>query len=329
MINTFQMKILLSLFLFVIIINCNAQDVIISGRIFDKNGIIINGASVCQQNSDNCYFSDYMGVFHILIDKNIESHAIEISAKGYKTFIINNTDTIVKSLRIFMEESNENIAAKKTMISDKLPKSDKDKLEVFFSFEVGYVPFEFEKYITDLGLDNVDIMNDNNTISVIEMGFVYRRLYYGIEFGSNQDTREDMDGVDLELNKTRWGLNFGYDLIGSKRFTCTPNIALKLNRYRLLNFDASKQISLNDYVENRDLDIRINQLTGYAGLDLSYNFRIPSFGFARFYSVGVYGGSVFKLHNEPWIFSQRNRLRSNNKVKAPDFESGFYFRLNY
>ena len=172
-------------------------------------------------------------------------------------------------------------------------------------------------------------MNDNNTISVIELGFVYKRLYSGIEFGSNQDTREDMNGVDLELNKTRWGLNFGYNLIESKRFTCTPNIALKLNRYRLLNFDTSKQISLDDYVESRDLDIRINQMTGYAGLDLSYNFRIPSFGFARFYSVGVYGGSMFKLHNEPWAYSQRNRLRSSNKVNAPDFESGFYFKLNY
>ncbi|MCW3788852.1 hypothetical protein [Plebeiibacterium sediminum] len=323
------MKILLTLFLFVIIFNCNAQDVIISGRIFDKNGIVINGASVCQKNSDNCYFSDYMGLFHILINENFDSQAIEISAKGYKTVVINKTDTIVQPLIITMEESIDNTINNKAISSDKQPLPTKHKLKIFFSLEVGYIPFEFDDYTTDLGFDNVDIMNDNNTISVIEMGFVYKRMYSGIEFGSNQDTREDVNGLDLELNKTRWGLNFGYDLIDSKRFTCTPNIAMKLNRYRLLNFDHSRQIELEDYMDKRDLDIRINQMTAYAGIDLSYNFKIPSFGFARFYSVGIYGGSVFKLHNEPWIYSQRNRLRSSNKVSAPDYESGFYFRFNY
>ncbi|MDP1622702.1 MAG: hypothetical protein Q8M08_10240 [Bacteroidales bacterium] len=78
----------------------------------------------------------------------------------------------------------------------------------------------------------------------------------------------------------------------------------------------------------RSLDIRINQLIGFIGLDLAYNFYGASYKHGIFYSVGIYSGYAFKINNHPWIYSKQNRLHSDKTIEYRNYNIGLYFIIN-
>ncbi len=312
------------------VINIYSQNKIVTGRIYNQEGEILNGVSVCQENTFNCYFSDYMGVFHVLMDP-FESNFLVIQEKGYKKLILEVSDTLCLPLKIFLEQDELGKIEQTEMVvhTQNKPRRNVD-VSVFWSFKLEYTPMHYKEFIPQIGEYNVDVLNMYNLVPGVEIGFNFNRIYGGIEFGGlNNILDENNDSMNVELNRTKWSFSFGYNVLESRRFTITPNVALKVNRSRIINFAKEDQIQLEDYIEERNLDIRFNQLIGYAGVDISYNMFPKNAIFCEYYSIGGYGGYITKINNEPYVYSLRSRLRTNSRIGIDNYEFGFFFRLNY
>ena len=185
-------------------------------------------------------------------------------------------------------------------------------LNMRYDFVIPY----FDEFSNIIGVYNTDLLNEESGTFCIELSGSYKRYVVALQFGVSEDSDNEsaFDSLQLEKAGTSYGLNFRYNLIDSKRILLQPEFSLKWYRYHLLNYDLQRKISLNQYLVNRDLDIRFNQLLGSLGLCLSYKFFLPELAIRNYYSVGIYCGYLFKLSDNPWIYSKRNRLITNEKI---------------
>lgn len=303
-----------------------AQDKVITGKIIDSIGDPLIGVYICQSNTNNCTNTDYNGLFHLLIDEKYSLELI-IGYIGFKTIIISNLDTISELLKVKMTIdtlSNGYIYIKNHEFYPK------QKLKYgFISFlQVDFIHNDFRDFRLLLKDYNIDLMNKSSGIFSVEFAGTYKRYYAGFNFGWAYNGDYKHDSLDIEFNKTQYGLHFGYNLLYTKRLLLTPKVAIKWNRYRLLNNDKDKSITIEQYVSSRDLDLRFNQVTGFVGFNLSYKIYNYNLLPTDYWTFGIYGGYAFKLHDKPWIYSRGNRLTSNGKIGIENYNIGIHFSFN-
>jgi len=304
-------------FLFIAQFSSFGQTRIITGRISDIIGRPINGALICQAGIENCTYSDESGVFHIVINELYEKR-INVSFIGYQPQFISNLDTVAGIISIVLHEYN---------IGPSIPEYE-FRYGFFASLQVDLVFNDFGDFKPLLKDYNVDLMNESNGIVGVELAGFYNRYYMGLNFGYANDEVNDHDSLDIVFNSSQYGLHFGYNLLDSRRILLTPKVAIKWNRYRLLNNNNDKTIPLEQYINERDIDLRFNQMTGFVGINLAYKAYINNLLQTDFWSFGVYGGYVFKLHDKPWIYSRGSRLTSNGKIGMENYNFGVHFSFH-
>lgn len=299
------------------------QEIVVTGKITNSNGEPLIGALVCQYNTDNCTNSDYNGLFHLLIDEE-QSKQLRIAGFGYKTLILSNIDTITGLLKIELPISDFNDSEHQ----EYLPRR-KLKYGFIQYFQVDFIFNDFDDFRTLLKDYNVDLMDKSNGIFSVELAGTYKKYYAGFNFGFANDGVYDHESLDIEFNTRQYGLHFGYNILNTKRLLATPKVAVKWNRYRLLNNDKEKKIPIEQYVIDRDLDLRFNQMTGFVGLNLSYKMYKFNFLPTDYWTMGLYGGYAFKMNDKPIIYSQGNRLTGNDKIGIENYNIGVHFSFNF
>jgi len=293
----------------------------IIGIVKDSNSVPLIGVVVCQGKSENCTLTNKNGAFQLNIDKNY-GNSITFSYLGYKKVIINSIDTIQSILTIRLDFDD--------ILLDDLSKKGHFKIDPSLkywgfvgSFQIDMIKFGFDDFSTFLGNDNIELMNKTNTFTNWELSASYNRLQAGIIYGLSSSGNYDHDSLDMDLNNNLYGLSFGYKIVDNTRLVITPKVAVKLYNYRIVNSDKDRRISLNQYIIDRDLDVRFNQTIGFVGASLAYKLYKHNFIFSSdYWTVGFYGGYIFKLNDRPWIYSKRNRLIDDNKINVANFNFG-------
>lgn len=227
-------------------------------------------------------------------------------------------DTIRKPLRIDPQLSEDSYQSGRKM-----------KFGAIFFESLDIINVDFSDFESILGSYNIEKMNNAGSVFTSEIAGTYKRYYLGISFGYNNADYHKHDSLDIEFNTTQTGLHFGYNLIDSKRFLITSKVALKWNRYRLINSNKEDKIPIEQYMSERDLDLRFNQLTGFVGLNVSvklYQFNIEE---SDYWALGFYGGYLIKLNNSPYVYSSKNRLTTNREIGIKDYNFGFYISYNF
>jgi len=80
-----------------------------------------------------------------------------------------------------------------------------------------------------------------------------------------------------------------------------------------MNYPAERQISLPNYLSERDIDIRFNQTIAVAGLNMEYiMYSAPGLG--DYWSIGAEAGYAVKLNRTPWVYSKGNRLMTDRQI---------------
>jgi hypothetical protein len=192
------------------------------------------------------------------------------------------------------------------------------------SLQVDFQINDFSKFTSLLGDYNVELMNNSIASFDCELNGFLNNIMVGLNFGFQNNSNYDHDSLDLEFNNTNFGLHFGYKLLDSKHFILVPQISLEWGNYRLINSDNESKIPLSQYTSERDLDLRFNQLTAFAGFKIAYKFhyKYPWVIANDYMSIGLYGGYLIKLNQKPWIYSLRNRLTTNDKIDVNNFGFG-------
>jgi len=298
-----------------------SQDRIISGRIFDSEAHPIIGVWICQDKMMNCTTSDFDGTFHLLIDDHLPD-TLHFSHLGYFSLIISEIDTIDCTIQVTLlaDESSDSIEISEYSRFQK-------NFGFYSSIQVDFLFSDFSDFSYILGEKNIDFMKNSRGILSIEMGGSYMKHYFGLNIGFSSRHNMENDSIDIEFNRTQYGLHYGYNIISTKHVLITPKVALKWNKYRLLNYSNQRKIPIEEYIDKRDLDIRFNQMTGQVGVNIL--FKVYHGGDpTEYFGIGVYGGYIFKLTPEPWVFSTRNRLVINDAIQIENYYFGIQFSFN-
>ncbi|HBE43485.1 MAG TPA: hypothetical protein DDW27_20260 [Bacteroidales bacterium] len=293
----------------------------ITGIVKDSNLEVLAGVIVCQGNSENCTITDLNGSFQLVPDKK-KGSTLNFSFPGYKSVSINFIDTIKTDLIIQMDIDDSVLL----IYPDKGPFITDPSLKGWgfvASLQFDMIINRFGEFSSLLGNDNIELMNNLNVVSGWELSASYNRYQAGIIYGFSDAGKYDHDSLVMKTNTALYGLSFGFKIIDGKRFVITPKIAAKWYRYRLVNYDKDRKISLNQYLLDRDLDLRFNQITGFFGASLAYKLYIDNFIFSSdYWTIGFYGGYIFKLNDNPWIYSKHNRLIDDNKIRMNNLNVG-------
>ena len=198
----------------------------------------------------------------------------------------------------------------------------------FFSFiQVDAIFNDFSSFKIALGEHNIDFMNRSSGVFSFGIGGTYKKWLPELSFGFSNNGDNENDSLTLKFNKTKYGIGFGYNLVNAKRFIISPKTSINQNRYRLIN-STKEKINLEKYADNRDLDIRFNQLTGFVGLNISYKFYSHFVLSSNYWTVGLYGGYIFQFNEKPWIYSVDKRLVNNNKIDLKNYSLGMRILWN-
>lgn len=299
---------------------------IITGLVKGTSSEPLSGVYICQGKGANCAISDINGVFHLSL-KDKYDNVLNFNYIGYKSVNLGSVDTIQKNLVITMEIDITNLD---------YPNSNSYRIDPSLKgwgftglFQFDMIKNDFGQFLTQLGDYNIDLMNKAHAIEGWELAATYNRYQAGLIYGLTYSDNYNHDSLDIEFNTTQFGLSLGYKIIDNKRLVLTPKIALKWYRFRLINSDKDKRITLNQYLTERDLDIRFNQTTGFIGTSLSYKIYKYNYLIASdYWTIGFYGGYILKLNDYPWIYSHRNRLKSENKIDMSNFNFGLAISFN-
>lgn len=180
--------------------------------------------------------------------------------------------------------------------------------------------FDYKNYLPLVGHLN-DTINEIDGMMQLGFGSYVRDNFLGITYCYGEHLF-DRDSIEVDFRNTSWQFTYGYNILNTWRFRLRYDVSLKLSHVRLINTASEDKISINQYIQNRDLDIRINQPLSCMGFNLEYKFYGKELN--TYWSFGVYGGYIFKLTPFPTVRSRSTRLTDVPPLGVSDYYGGFY-----
>ncbi|MFZ2286369.1 MAG: hypothetical protein WAV93_05230 [Bacteroidales bacterium] len=281
-----------------------AQGTVVTGIITDDREVPVTGALACQINTTNCAAADLNGIFHLLLEPGKERN-LKVECPGFNPVEVVIDETTVSPVRVTLtpayvpQDGGIDFSDRRAILRSTLG------LDAVFT--------DFTEFAPDLGLYNTDVM-DYFAVVGPELGASLSGFYFGFGFGFGYSYRDDHDTLIVDLNNTMYKLNLGYDLVSSTRLRITPLISFRWLRFRLENYPAERKITLETYLDERDLDLRFNQTIAVAGLNMEYIMYSGAPGNSDYWSFGLEGGYAVKLNQKPWTYSRGNRIMSDNTI---------------
>lgn len=199
---------------------------------------------------------------------------------------------------------------------------------IFYRGDYNYINFDGFKDV--LQPYNIDIMY-KPLATTIGINTDINRFTLGLMWGFYFSGKKATDSLNIEFNKSVWGISGGYYLVDSKYWRITSKIDFKWSRYHLINGPMNYKAKLEDYVQNHDdyIDLKFNQLTLNPGFKIEYKiFDKKSCPTDFFYTYGIFGDYNIKLSDSPYVYSGHNRLSTNDKLQMGSFCFGFIVSAN-
>lgn len=294
----------------------SGQSQIVTGKITDENNVAIAGTSVCQANTGNCTSADMNGIFHLLLQPG-KDMSLQVRCLGFNPVEVVLDESTVYPLKIVLIAANMSLDYPDQEFMPSIILRSSLSMDALFP--------DFSEFSSSIGSFNTDAM-DYFAVAGPELGVSVHRFYTGFRLGMGNSYNEEHDTLIVDLSNTSFSLSLGYDLISTPRIRMTPLISLKLLRFRLQNYRNERKIPLTQYLDERDLELRFNQMTAVAGISLEYLIYNNVFATGGdYWSVGAFGGYAMKLNRTPWIYSRGNRLLTSGEIGLKHFTFGLSF----
>lgn len=199
---------------------------------------------------------------------------------------------------------------------------------IYYRGDYNYLNFDDFKNV--LAPYNIDIMY-KPLATTIGINTDINRFTLGLMWSFYFSGKKAADSLNIEFNKSIWGISGGYYLVDSKYWRVTTKIDFKWSRFHLINGPMNYKARLDEYVQNHDdyIDLKFNQLTLNPGFKIEYKiFDKKSCPTDFFYTYGIFGDYNIKLSDSPYVYSGHNRLYTNNRLEMGNFCFGFIVSAN-
>lgn len=141
--------------------------------------------------------------------------------------------------------------------------------------------------------------------------FMRNWMYSGISYSSTTGSEvEKNDSLVSELNQFSLSAKIGYNFVTQESMVVSPFAGLRYTRFKHLTTRRRNHLSLQEYLENPGIDLRVSQFSA----ELGFN---ASFAVIKGYSIQLFVAYLMSLDNHPIIKSEGNRILENviNPVK--------------
>ncbi len=293
-----------------------AQGTVVTGIVTDNRNVPIVGSRICQVNTSNCTASDVNGIFHLLLEPSGEK-SLNITCPGFNPAEKVISDTTSSPVRIRLTP----MYIPDEFFTNDFPENEGTDVISRSSIGMDILFSDFSEFESLLGSINTDAM-DYFAVTGPEIGASFPRFYTGFGVGMGYSYRDNQDTVAVDLNNTQYKLSFGYDIISSHRVRMTPMVSLRWLKYRLRNYSADKKVPLEEYLRDKEIDLRFSQIIATAGLNLEYIMYAGQAERSDYWSLGIFGGYAAKLNQKPWIRSDGNRITTTGAIRLQPYTAG-------
>jgi hypothetical protein len=299
---------------------------ILNGQVKSLDDHPFIGATICQVGSKNCSFTDIEGLFHLKWDDNAES-IVRISFPGYQTKTIG----VGEGLNFLQATLSID-----TLWTPRHPKKNlpakKDSKAYPLSMQLGFdfSNTNFDDYLPQLGAPSVDFLNKTKILINFGLAYQGKKLKGGLNFGYTPaaDLNKD-DSLKLTLDNYYLDLYLGMPIVDSRRFRLTPKVGLKYYEYHFISAPDVAEVSLDRYLDEREIELKFAQALGYTGIDLEYKFYHHSTYNTVMWTVGLYGNYLFRLHDGPAISTKRNKITHDADIRYNRLNFGLNVGVNF
>ena len=293
-----------------------SQGNVVTGIVTDNRNVPVVGTRICQVNTSNCTTSDVNGIFHLLLEPTGDM-SLNITCPGFNPVEKTISDTTSFPVVIALTP----VYIPDEVFTTDFPENEGTDVISRSSLGMDVLFTDFSEFRTLLGSFNTDAM-DYFAVTGPEIGASFPRFYTGFGLGMGYSYKNVHDTIAVDLNNTQYKLTFGYDIISSHRIRMTPQVSLRWLKYRLRNYSADKKVTLEEYLRDKETDLRFNQTIATAGINLEYLMYSGNKERSDYWSFGIFGGYAVKLNRKPWIRSDGNRITTSGAIRLQPFTAG-------
>jgi len=293
-----------------------AQGSMVTGVITDNRGVPIVGPTICQVNTSNCTIADRNGTFTLQL-RDEGDKSLKIECLGFKTVVVGLDESTVYPLKITITP----MYLTEDLLKEEDNNNSSGDIMSLSSFNFHGIFTDFSRFGNAIGTYNTNLMKYFALVGP-EIGVSVSGIYTGLGLGLGYNYKDKYDTLVVDLNTSEYYIDFGYSIIHSARIRLTPLVSVRWLRFRLQNYSDERKISLNQYLEERDLDLRFNQAVAVAGINLDYLVYTDTHGVGDYWSLGLFGGYAVKLNSKPWVYSRGNRIMTDDQIILKHFTFG-------
>ncbi len=208
----------------------------------------------------------------------------------------------------------------------KLQKNDFEKFPnpiQGFGWSIGVATFQtdFSQFTNELGNENVQLLENTSMHYSFDFHGYINKFYLCIGGGNNEQKKE-LDSIKQRVFSGHIATYFGYNIL-NKWITVTPTVGLLTFRSRLFNSSVGDTEQLINYVQNKEIDLKMRKYFASGGVDVNIRLnRNPSFQ-GEYFLLGFRTNYLLDLHANTILNSKENRLKSNSTI---DFNN-LHFRI--
>lgn len=266
--------------------------------------------------------ADNTGAFHLLVE---DGQSLNIKARSY--------GYLDRTLRLdsFPEEPIIiNLVADSTILNLQTPLKNKKWYNTHpttLSMGVSFHQIKYDEFESLLGQDNTEALRLGGLQFTLDYGKVFKRVYAALEFGISFPVTREESGVDIETNSNLFGMHLGYELVNSRISYILPKLSFKRYRMRLINSpDSNENIPLQNFLQDKDLDLRFIHHLADLGLTIGYKYRKEDWIPGAFIIFGVHSGYAISLNNNVNIKGLRSSISSEENIQIKRLHLNFFFR---
>jgi hypothetical protein len=288
----------------------------ITGKVINEAGFPMMDIIVCQKQTNRCTLTKSDGSFKLTLD----SDSPGIILFGYKGYI-----SLMYALKPGEVVLPDLILQKDSTLDEGITKhlSKNQKKAVALAFEFPFYHIDFDAFEPFLGNKNIKMIESDKPHIVVGLHVPINKTTIAAGYGHIERLNDRHDTIGRKLTSHLLMVKVGYSLYENKRISIGPEAGFGWVRRRLQNFSKADRIPLEEYLNDKTLDIRFHDFVAMAGLNVSVNILTSLELFYEYISLGISGGHLAHLNRSTIIRSNGNRLTTN--LRAP--YEGYYFNL--